>query len=164
MNIEVAFRPLAEFERKLAELYGFFAEALEDDREAAFVFAKMSNEERGHAALVDYAKRLLQKDPRMGGDIDVDLSIVQAALEKVRAARETGLAPSLERAVQVALEIEALAAEGHYRAALKKMNPEMERLLKSLGGEDQQHLGRLTEFAAKRGIPARPAATSVQGI
>jgi hypothetical protein len=114
MKIEAAFRPLAELERKLADLYGSWAEALEDDREAA--------------------------------------------LERVRGLCETGAAPSLERAVEIALEFEALAAESHFRAALKQVNPEMERLLNFLGGEDQQHVGRLTEFAAKRGMSVRPTA------
>jgi hypothetical protein len=35
LKIEAAFRPLAELERKLAELYGAWAEAFEGDREAA---------------------------------------------------------------------------------------------------------------------------------
>ena len=154
MKIEVAFRPLAELERKLAELYASWAEAFEDDREAALVFFKMSNEEKEHTALVDYAKRFVQKDPKLGGDVDIDLSSVQAALDRVRALRETEVAPSVERAVEIALELETLAAESHYRNALKQTNPEMERLLKCLGSEDQQHLGRLMEFAAKRGISA----------
>lgn len=152
MKIEAAFRPLAELERKLAELYGAWAEAFEGDREAAFVFFKMSSEELGHVAFIDYARRFVQKDPKLGGDVDIDLSLVQAALEKVRGLRETGVAPSLQRAVELALELETLAAESHYRAALKQVNPEMERLLSFLGGEDQQHVGRLNEFAAKRGI------------
>jgi rubrerythrin len=159
MKIEAAVRPLAELERSLAELYGSWAEAFEGgDREAAFVFFRMSSEEKGHAALIDYAKRFVQKDPKLGGEIDIDLSLIQGAINKVRVIRETGAIPSVHRAVEIALDLEASAAESHYLNALKQMNPEMERLLKCLGGEDQQHLGRLKEFAARRGFPARPAA------
>lgn len=158
MKIEVAFRPLAEMERTLAELYGSWAEAFEDDREAAFVFFRMSSEEKGHAALVEYARRFVQKDPKLGGEIDIDLSLVQGAINKVRVIRETGAAPSVHRAVEIALDLEASAAESHYLNALKQMNPEMERLLKCLGSEDQQHIDRLKDFAAKRGIPPRAVA------
>jgi rubrerythrin len=152
VKIEAAFRPLAELERKLADLYAFWAEAFVDDREATFVFLKMSSEEMGHVAFIEYARRFVQKDPKLGGEVDVDLSDVQGAIERVRGHRESGVAPSLERAVAIAQELEASAADSHARAALKQVNPELERLLQYLGGEDEQHLGRLTEFAAKRGL------------
>jgi hypothetical protein len=58
--------------------------------------------------------------------------------------------PPVERAVEIALEFEASAAESHSRGALKALNPEMERLLRNLGGEDQLHVGRLKDFAARR--------------
>jgi hypothetical protein len=108
---------LAGLEQKLAELYGFWAEAFEGDREAAFVFFKMSSEEKGHAALVDYARRFVQKDPKLGGDVDIDLALVQGTINKVRAVRETGVAPSVERAVEIALDLEASAAT-HARGLL----------------------------------------------
>jgi rubrerythrin len=150
MKIDAAFRPLTELERSLAELYGAWAEAYEGDREAAFVFFKMSSEEKGHAALIDYARRFVQKDPKLGGDVDIDLSLVQGMINKVRVLRENGAPPSVEKALEIALELESSAAESHYKSALKQVNPEMERLLRCLGGEDQAHLGRLKEFAVKR--------------
>lgn len=165
MKIEAAFRPLRELERGLADLYGSWAEAFEDNREAALVFFKMATEEKGHAALIDYARRFVQKDPALGGDIDVDLSRVRETSDRIRHYRESEETPSLERALEIALEFEEAAAESHYRTALKQMNPEMERLLQFLGSADEQHVDRLKEFSAKLRRPSRvtkrsPAKTS----
>ena len=152
MNVGSVFRPLSDLEKSMADLYSQWAAVFDDDREAAFLWIKMANEERGHAALVDYQRRVVQKNPLLSGEVDIDMRIVDAALVELTALRESARQPTLAEAVSTALRLETSAAESHYGNAVKKLNPELHRLLSCLGGEDRGHLDRLKTFAASRGI------------
>ena len=45
MNVEAAFRPLSDLEKSMADLYAQWAGVFDADREAAFLWVKMANEE-----------------------------------------------------------------------------------------------------------------------
>ena len=151
MRIEAVFRPLIDLERAIADLYARWSDVYEADREAAFLWAKMANEEKGHASLVDYERRVVQKNPKMSGEVDISLAEVESATEVARSCLHRQPL-SLEDAVRFAFDLETSAAESHYRNAIKLSHPELQRLLDSLGTEDRQHLDRLKSFAEKRGI------------
>ncbi len=159
MNVASVFRPLSDLERSMADLYAQWGGLFDEDREAAFLFVKMANEERGHAALVDYQRRVIQKNPQLSGEVEIDMGSIQGALAEVIELRESPSKPSLEEAIRLAYRLETSAAESHYRNALGEMNPELLRLLSCLGGEDRAHLDRLVKFATSRGIslPVRSA-------
>ncbi len=89
MKIESMFRPLAELERALSELYGMFSESFASDPELAFVFFKMSAEEKGHASLVEYQRRMVQKNQGLSTDVECDLAVVHEMIERVRALRDS---------------------------------------------------------------------------
>ncbi|MCL4808794.1 MAG: hypothetical protein KJ062_13560 [Thermoanaerobaculia bacterium] len=152
MNVESVFRPLSSLERSIGGLYARWAAAFADDRAAAFLFVRMSNEEKGHASLVDYQRRVVQRNPDLSGNVDVDLGLVEEAIRETRLLRESAVAPRLEDALRIAYRIETSAAESHYRNAVKSAHPELERLLSCLGSEDREHLERLRGFAGERGV------------
>lgn len=154
MNVAAVFRPLSDLEKSMADLYSQWASVFDDDREAAFLWVKMANEERGHAALVDYQRRVVQKNPLLSIDVDLDMSIVDAALAELTSLREATQPPTLAEAVATALRLETSAAESHFRNAVREVNPELNRLLSCLGSEDRGHLDRLRKFAASRGFEA----------
>ena len=148
MKIESAFRPLSELETALAELYGSWSETLQEDPEASFVFFKMSTEERGHAALVDYQRRFIERIPSAQREVDIDLTDIQVALDRVRILQRRSPSGRPE-AIAIAMELENSAAESHFRSAVRQADPEVRRLLDCLGGEDRQHFSRLAELALK---------------
>ena len=160
MHIEAVFRPLSDLEKSIGDLYAQWASVFDDDREAAFLFVKMANEEKGHASLVDYQRRVIQRNPALSGDVDVDLSVIEAAIRETRTLRESPVPPTLAEAVRTALWLETSAAESHYRNSLRNANPELERLLSCLGSEDRGHLGRLEAFAKSRGFTPEELAVS----
>jgi len=153
MQIDTVFRPLIRLERAIAVRW---AEVFEEDREAAFVWFKMANEEKGHAGLADYRRRVVQKNPNLSGEVDVDLEDVTKAIDMVRRSLD-GPSPTLDDAVRLAYLLETSAAESHFRNALNESHPELRRPLECLGGEDRQHLERLKGFAANRNIPLQPS-------
>ena len=83
MNVEAVFRPLSDLEKSLADLYSQWAAVFDSDREAAFLFVKMANEEKGHASLVDYQRRVIQKSPKLSGEVDADLRLIESALQEL---------------------------------------------------------------------------------
>lgn len=151
MIIDAVLRKLGDLERSVADLYGWWAETLADDSEVASAFFRMAVEEKRHASLVDYQKRMLQQDPTLSVDVDADLGEIDAALAKVRALRAAPGRPAAADALREALALERSVAESHYRNALTQANPAVARLLSALGGEDKAHVARLEELVRRRG-------------
>lgn len=152
MNIDAIFRPLAELERVLADLYAWYSEIFTADSDAAFVFFRMSAEEHGHARLIDYQKRLIQRNSSYSFPVNIDLDLIHTMLNTTRLARNPELNPTVEEAIRLALRLESCAAESHYKSALQGGDPEIARLFSALGGEDRRHVNRIEELAHSRGI------------
>ena len=153
MNVDTVLRRLGDLERSLADLYEWYAEVFASDPEAVYVFLKMFREEMGHVRRVDYHRRLLQKDPALPVDVDIDVAEIDGILQKAVALRGVRPNPTLEDAIRTALDLEMTAAESFYRNARRQASPAVARLLAVLGGEDKDHVGRLREMARFRGIP-----------
>lgn len=156
MIIDAVLRKLGDLERSLAELYGWYAEAFVSDPEIAFVFFKMASEEKGHASLVEYQKRIVRGNAALSVDVEIDDAGIEAALSRVRELRAAATRPTVEEAVRETLLLERTAAESHCRNALRQANPEIARLLDALGGEDKLHVERVEALARKRGIGIAP--------
>lgn len=157
MHIDAVLRKLGELERSLAELYGWWSEVFASDEEAAFVFFKMKGEEKAHAGLVDYQRKLVQNSPALSVEVEFDMTEVDAAVARAKALRRPEAAPTVAEALVEALRMERSAAESHCRNALKLANPGIARLLDALGGEDKLHVSRLVDLAKRRGIETGPA-------
>ena len=152
MDIQQILRPLQQFEEKLGELYSWFAQVHAIDLEFAAVFNRLAMEEKSHAAQLDYHRRLARQNPKLFDRVDLDLAVVLAALERVEQVRSEPAPPTIAAAVGLALELESGAADYHFRNALAQLNPEVSRLLGSLGRGDQVHYQRLLELAQRRGL------------
>ncbi len=156
MMIDTVLRKLGDLERSLAELYARYAEVLADDPEIATAFFRMAAEEKRHAGLVEYQKRMVQQDPKLSVEVSIDVVQIEEALARVRALRAATGRPTVEEALREALLLESGAAESHYRNALTQANPGIARLLSALGGEDRAHVARLVELARRRGVEVAP--------
>lgn len=154
MLIESAFRPLIDLENAMGELYWWLADALEADAEASTLFRKMASEEKGHAVLLDYQRRIARQNLRLGGEVDLDLVFIVAAIARTKSFRVGVPAPTVEQALALALQLEEGAAEAHMKNALREASPELAELLRGLGSEDRQHVERLRVFARARGLAA----------
>ena len=134
---------LQRFETHLGDLYGLFAEVLRDDREVSALFAKMALEEYGHAELVAYQRRILEQNPELFSDLDLDLDEVFQATARVRHVRERAPSLSATEAATRALEFESSAAEYHSRMAMLQANSGFAAFLNRLGHADHEHQERL---------------------
>lgn len=157
MDIQTLFKPLAEFEGKVAELYEWYSELFKADAEAAFVFFQLAAEEHAHVKIIEYQRRMVRNSPKEFADVTLDLKPVEEALATIATLRSAPRPPLLEDALRAALTLETSAAEYHYKTAMKQANAGAARLLDALGTADRTHLGKLVEFAKKRGVenPAR---------
>jgi len=152
MGIQALFKPLAEFEGKIAELYEWYSELFKADAEAAFVFFQLAAEERAHAKIIEYQRRMVRNSPAEFADVAIDLKPVEEALVAIAALRNPPRPPSLEEALRAALTLETSATEYHYRTAMKQASAGTARLLDALGTAERHHLGKLVDFAKKRGV------------
>lgn len=157
MNIITALNKLGDLETSVAELYEWYADVFAADREASQAFARMGTEERGHARLVEYQRRVAQRSPARTVEVSVDLAEIESTTGKAKSLRASPRAPQVEEAIRDALEIELSAAEAYYREALKQADPQMAKVLEALAGKDQAHTKRILELAVRRRVPI-PAA------
>ncbi len=150
MQILKMLTRLEKLETDMARLYEWFSHVFREDEAAAAFFYGVSVEEEVHANIVRYQRRLVSQNIKNFTGADFDLSPIEKTLFDIAAIRaETP--PSLEEALTYAVELEHGIAEEHYRTILKKGNPEIEGLLKSLGAFDLRHLHCFQEFIEKRG-------------
>ncbi len=134
---------LERFERHLGDLYSLFAEVLQGHREAAGLFATMAMEEYGHSQLVAYQRRVLDENPELFGDLDLDVAEVFRATARVQQVRERAGQLSVAEAAAVASDFEASAAEYHTRMAMLQANAAFAAFLNQLGQADHEHRERL---------------------
>ena len=152
VDIQQILRPLQQFEEKRGELYAWIAETRVADQEVAAVFHRLALDERSHAGQVEYQRRLARQNPNHFAQVELDLAEVFAGLDVVHQARQAGQAMTVAKAVRLALELESSAADYHFRKAIAQLNPDVARLMDSLGRADREHVERLLELAQRRGL------------
>lgn len=138
---------LEALEEKLEDLYRFFSVTFIEEPETSAVFQKLSREEKSHQNLIQFQQRMVMKNQKAFKDVPVDLSDIDAALEKIVHARNSNL--DIHEAVAFAIEVETSAAENHYRTAMDLSNPEISQLLTKLNQADNNHVAFLKKFAAR---------------
>jgi rubrerythrin len=155
MLVDEVLSQIGAVETSLADLYRWYSEVLASDGEAAGVFSTMGEEEKKHADLVEFSRRLAKGDAAFSPEIEFDLGGIHGVLEKVSALRKAPVPPTPDQAIRQTLLLEMSTAEdqSRNRTSLKKSNPSLARLLKALASEDRVHFERVTELARRRGIP-----------
>ncbi len=151
MNLQSLLKPLEELEESLGDLYEWFSRLFEEDEEAASLFYRMAREERSHATLIRYERRLLRQS-KLEVPTPMEQSHIREALDRIRALSQE-VPPTLEEAIRFALEIENHDAENHYRFTHGTLPASLTRLLGRLGREDLRHYRSLLDFADRRGKP-----------
>ncbi|MGC8722715.1 MAG: hypothetical protein ACP5VF_02420 [Acidobacteriota bacterium] len=151
MDLQSLLKPLEELEESLGDLYEGFSRLFEEDEEAASLFYRMARDERSHAILIRYERRLLRQN-KIEVPTPLEQSHIREALARIRAfSREAP--PTLEEAIRFALEIENHDSENHTRFSKGVLPASLTRLLGRLGREDLRHYRNLLDFAGRRGKP-----------
>jgi rubrerythrin len=156
VHIQNLFKPLEDLERNLSILYKQFSERFAGDPEAQVTFFRLHLDEKAHLTLVQFQKRLVKQNPKLFGEIELDLDEVVALAARVDEMLWTKRDWALSEALSFSLTLEQSAAEYHYRTALKQSNPSLASLVRNLGGGDDAHLTALKDLVARRGaiVPA----------
>lgn len=153
MSLQRLLSDLIEVENRLSRLYAWFAEAYADDAEASALFYRMSRDEKAHAALIEYEKRLVNKERDAVLNIPLTTSQTQEALRRIEEVLSARQAPPLGEALSLALELEESDVENHLAGVFSQTAPGLLKLLKNLGKEDRRHFQDLEALAKRRGIP-----------
>jgi hypothetical protein len=151
MNLQQTFSILEDFEMEVSKLYGWLAEIYAPDTEAALVFYRMHLEEKAHARLIRFQKRVVRQNPKMFRDLDLDMDALQGPLSLATSLFNARQIPDLKSAVVAAFKIESSAAETHYHTAITGSCEGITHLLSGLSSGDRQHAAALHEFGLKRG-------------
>lgn len=152
MHILTVLSAIGKVESAAEELYRWLSEALSHDREASSLFFRMSLQERSHANVVSYAKRLAGRNPDEFADVTLDLGTVTTLIDEVIQFRQFHRSPTVEEAVHFAIQIENNAGERVHRSLVINSNPELEHIINSLAKADEEHTRGLRALANQRGF------------
>lgn len=158
MGSVIALDVLERFESHLGDLYALFADQFASDRQVSSLFAHMAAEERSHADIVAYQRRLLQQNPDLLAGFTIDVDELYQATGRVRRVREVASKLVAAEAAARALEFETMAAEYHARMALRQVSSELAAFLDQLGRCDEEHRDRLRDLLAAT-APAAPSSS-----
>jgi hypothetical protein len=154
---------LERFEGSVAKLYARLSEAHAQDQDAASLFYRMSLDEKNHASLIQYQRRVIKQNPDLFDALDFDVAAVEMATAYVEGLLDRRELPGLRDAVALAAGIESGAAEAHFRAALLQAAPDLSKLMRGLGDSDRLHADTLHAFGVRRGFIQPQAAAGGVG-
>lgn len=150
MRIFDALARLEMIESKMAEFYEWLSEVFETDSDASGLFFRMSLQEKSHASLLRYGRKLVSRSPQDFEDVDFDAASVDSLLASVDGFRGESPQPSLGEALFFAMMIECHPAENAHRDVLAVSNPEIGHIIRSLAIADDEHHQTLKAFAHER--------------
>lgn len=152
MNLQSLFRPLEDLERNLSILYQQFSERFADRPESRVTFYRLYLDEKAHLSLVQYQKRVVRQNPKLFGEVDIDLGEVVRLAAQVDEKLWTKRAWTLREAVAYALALESHSAEQHYNGAVRTTDGKISPLLRNLGAADDGHIRALVELGRQEGL------------
>jgi rubrerythrin len=150
MQILAVLSAIGRVEAGVGEFYQWLSEVFADDIEASGFFFRMSMQEKSHANLVSFSKKLVHRDPSGFEEVDIDLGQVDDLLASIAAFQENNTSPSLADALLFAMKIESHGAENIHRSIIIQSNPEVASVINSLAKADNAHYELLKTFANDR--------------
>jgi rubrerythrin len=150
MKILTLLSSLEKVELEMAALYEWLSGVFSDDSEASGLFFRMAMQEKSHANLIRYGKKLVHQAPTDFGEVEFDSSEIQPLLESIRASKGKNPPPTLAEAIALVVRLEESPAERIHRKILIDSNPAVQQVIQSLAAADDEHLAGLKAFAAKR--------------
>ena len=150
MDILGVLERLENLELAIENMYKSFNQKFFDDIQAAELFRKMGEDERGHLKIVQYQRRIVVGNRRLFDDVEMDLDEVVQVTNEAEKGADISNDLSLDDALKMSIEVEKSAAEHHYHTAMSKANPAFSEMVRSLGSADEEHMGRLEKFLGER--------------
>lgn len=150
MRIFEVLSRLEMIESKMADFYEWLSEVFDSDSDASGLFFRMSLQEKSHASLIRYGRKLVSRCPQDFEDVDFDAESVDSLLASVDSFRVDSPQPSLDEALFFAMKTECHPAENAHREVLAVSNPEIGQIIRSLAIADEEHHQTLKSFAQER--------------
>jgi len=149
-----ALKLVESIEQLMADLYESFSRTFAADEDAAAFFFRISREEISHRNLVQFQERLVKKNPKSFGEVNLDLDLFNAATAKVQYFMKRDAPPTLEEAVRISIDLESEVVEHLYRTVIAEANPAVQELVSNLGRQSEIHRKHIQDFAIQRGFVA----------
>ncbi len=152
MQILTVLTAIGKIETNVGNFYEWLSDVFSDDPEASGFFFRMSMQEKSHANLVSFAKKLAHRSPDDFGEVDVDMKVADELLEDLSTFHATNPNPTLPDALAFAMKVEGHDAESLHRSLVIQSNPEIAEIINSLAKADSEHFQALEAFAHQRAL------------
>ena len=132
-----------EIESGCAELYHFYAELFQEDKEVMLLWKRMALEEENHSREFDLAAKLMRQ--KAISSFKIELINAEIALIYIRSHlnRMKENPPTIEDALKDAIELEDKMSVFHLECVAEFSAPSFECLFRAIIQADQDHLASL---------------------
>jgi hypothetical protein len=152
MQILNLLSSLEKIEMEMSGLYEWLSNVFSHDTEASGLFFRMAMQEKSHANLIRYGKKLVHQAPADFAAVEFDPEAIDELLGAIQAAQSAAKPPTLEGALLMALQFEDSPAESAYRSIIATSNPGVREVIQNLAAADEEHAAGLRDFARSRGL------------
>ena len=145
-------------ERKMADIYRFFAECFSHDENYSSLWKGMAEEEDAHAGFLDAKFRMVMLSPQSFGLSIMDKEDIEETYDRLVEMEKTIRKGPLriQDAVRMALQMELELVEKSYNKLVDTGDPVIRRIFDELTRGDH-HLEKLAATAARLGVKIRYA-------
>ncbi len=150
MQILTVLTAIGRVETRVGDFYQWLSETFNDDSEVSGFFYRLSMQERSHANLISYAKKLVHQSPCDFEDVDIEIGVVAEIEELLTDFRTENPQPTLNDALEISMKVESHHAEKLHRSAVIESNPKVASLVNSLAVADEEHFEILKNFVLSR--------------
>lgn len=148
VEILAVLSALEKLETELGDFYEWLSDRLASKHEeAAGFFFRMSTQERSHANLVRYGKRLVHQNGSSYQKVSVNLSKLDELIDSIEVFRSEHEDPTPAEALLFAMQLETDSEVDVHRSAIISANPQLADLVERLAAADHKHFETLKAFA-----------------
>ncbi|HXE98203.1 MAG TPA: hypothetical protein VN642_17505 [Dongiaceae bacterium] len=139
------FKICSKIEAGFAELYHYYSELFSEDFDASALWKKVANEEENHLRQFEFADRIYRDaDFKVLVDAGRSRMVCEKLGSLLEHVRQTP--PTLETALEKAIEMEEVLADLHMTAAVEFADESIQKLFKAMAASDQEHIQSLRRY------------------
>ncbi len=150
LDVVKGLRVLGDIETAKGQLYDWFCESYGSNLEMSALFGRLALDQVAHRNVIQYQTRIVMRNPRIFRLLKIDIVEMNGILAAIEAFRQACPDPSLEEAVQAALDFEALTLALFEQEFFRGLRAHFGPFVDNISAGMQKHMDQLKKAGGRR--------------